>query len=191
MRLTAVTLIITALFLAACATVPREIATPPPGNPTVRQVRAGIQPYIGQEVRWGGNIVEVTNGANESSAEVIARDLRRDGRPEASDMSPGRFIAVFDNFIDPEVYYEGRAITVVGTIEGERKGKIGEREYTYPVVKVIHQMLWRTVYPYDYYSPRYRDYYYDPFFWGPYYPYPYYYPYSYSPVPRKPHILRE
>ena len=70
-------------------------------------------------------------------------------------------------------------VAINGSIEGERKGKIGEREYTYPVVRVKYQMLWRTVYPYEYYPPRY---YYDPFFWGPYYypiPYPYFYPYPY------------
>jgi outer membrane lipoprotein len=182
-------LLIAAIALSACATVPKEIAKPPPGNPGVAQVRADIQHYVGQDVRWGGNIVSVTNDANESSAEIIARDLTRSGRPEISDMSPGRFIAVFEGFIDPEIYYEGRAITVVGTIEGERTGKIGEREYKYPVVKVKHQLLWQMYryYPPYYYRSYYYDYYYDPFFYP--YPYPYYYPY-YVPAPRKPNILR-
>jgi outer membrane lipoprotein len=189
--LAAGSLIAVAILLSACATVPEEIAQPPPGNPGVAAVRADAQRYVGQEVRWGGNVVEAHNDANESYAEIIARDLHRDGRPEGSDMSPGRFIAVFDGFIDPQVYFPGRAITVVGTLEAERTGKIGEREYRYPVVRVHHHLLWRTDEPRDY-PPGYRTYYYDPFYpWGPYYypyPYPRYYPHD--PVPRKPHILR-
>lgn len=189
--LTTGSLIAAAILLAACATVPKEIAQPPPGNPGMAQVRANPQQYVGQQVRWGGNIVEVHNDADESYAEIIARDLYRDGRPQDNDMSPGRFIAVFDGFIDPEIYYNGRPITVVGTLEAARTGKIGQRDYKYPVVRVQHQLLWRVTQPSDYYAPRYRDYYYDPFYpWGPYYyPYPGYYPY-YDSVPRKPHILR-
>lgn len=185
-------LIVGTIFLSACATVPEEIAKPPKDNPTVKQVRADPNRYVGQDVRWGGNIVEVHNDEEETYIEIIARDLHRDGRPGSSDLSPGRFIAIFDQFLDPEIYYEGRAITVVGTLEGERIGKIGERDYKYPVVRVTHHLLWRAM-ERDYYSPRYRSYYDDPFYpWGPYYyPSPFYYPYPHSSIPRKPHILRD
>jgi outer membrane lipoprotein len=175
-----------AMLMSGCATtVSERIARAPADDLGVLETRGDIDAHTGQAVRWGGTIVAVDNDAGESRLEIIARPLRKDGRPLDVDTSPGRFIAVVDDFLDPAIFTEGRDITIYGTIEGERTGRIGERDYTYPVLKVVEYQLWRTFDSRDY-PPGYRSmYYYDPWYspWGPYYhPFPRYR----DPPPRLP-----
>jgi outer membrane lipoprotein len=166
-----------AMLLSGCAsTLSERIARPPAVDLGLPEARTDIEAHTGQTIRWGGTIVAVENEAEESRLEIIARPLRRDGRPRDADTSPGRFIAVVGDFLDPAIFVEGRDITIYGTITGQRAGRIGEREYIYPVVDVIEYQLWRVIDPRDY-PPNYRIYYYDPWYspWGPYYhPFPRY-----------------
>lgn len=159
------------LLLCACATnIPDAIREPPPNNPTVEEVRHNMESYIGQRVRWGGTIAGVENGKTETRLEVVARDLDGNGRPRATDRSPGRFLARVEGFLDPAVYSNGREVTVVGTLAAPETRRIGEYTYRYPVVKADMVHLWE---PRE--EPRqYRDpYYYDPFWrpWGPWGPF--------------------
>lgn len=160
-------------LLAGCATtVPEHIARAPAADPSLAEVRADPAAYQGRDVRWGGTIVEVENAADESRLEIIARPLRRGGRPEEADASPGRFIALLDDFIDPAIFAEGRDVTVFGTVAGEREGRIGERAYRYPVIEVRDHVLWQPIRSRDYPPVVYRGYYFhDPWYypWGSYY----------------------
>lgn len=161
--------------LGACSIVPKELRQAPKDNPVLVEVRADVERHVGREVRWGGMILEVDNDQTETRIEIVARDLLRSGRPVIADRSQGRFIAVMDGFVDPAVYAEGRDITVGGVIIGIEPGKIGEHDYTWPVIRVHHDFLWP---PYSDprrdYPPRYY-YHYDPW-------YPYFYPRSPRPV---------
>ena len=121
------------------------------------------------------------NLAETTRIEVVARRLRRGGRPIDSDRTAGRFIAEAAGFLEPTQYAPGRHITVVGTLAPPLTRDIGTHPYTYPVVKAATLYLWEEradyyPYPYPYYG-------YDPFlrpYW--YHPFPYYRPY-YSPPP--------
>ena len=181
-----------AMLAAGCASnVPRGISTAPSADLTVADVRTDIPRHVDTSVRWGGTIVAIENDDEQSRVEIISRKLRRDGRPLDEDGSFGRFIAVFDGFLDPAVYFEGRDITVFGAVEGEFAGQIGNRAYTYPLVRVQEHQLWRrfsSTDPYPY-MPGYRLYYYDPF----YYPWGYYHPPRFrpDPTPSRPSILRD
>lgn len=160
---------IAGLFLVAlvsgCATnIPKEISEPPPNNTSLSDVRKNIAPFLGTRVRWGGTIALVENHATETWIEVVARDLTHTGSPTESDMSPGRFIAIVNGFLDPVIYGVGRNITVAGTVEKEIKRKISEYEYTFPVLHVDHYLLWEK---------------YDPT--PPYWYFEYWYPYPYPP----------
>ena len=164
------------LLSAGCATtVPKEIREPPPDNPALAEVRTATQRFIGAHVRWGGTIASVDNRETETRVEVVARELGRDGRPRETDRSPGRFIAAIDGFLDPVVYAEGRDLTVTGVIAGEVTHKIGDHDYTFPVVRVNSYLLWPPrpePLPYDV-----PPWYYDPWYpWHPYY-HPYRWPY--------------
>lgn len=157
-------------LLAGCAsTIPSVIRNAPPGNPALGEVRTDPRPLIGARVRWGGTIVAVENRAAESWIEIVARNLGRDGRPQESGASEGRFLVRIDGFIDPVVYTEGQLLTVVGALEEPVTRLIGDFSYAFPVVHAESHFLWEPV------SPPSRvihdPFWYDPFFYDPWYPY--------------------
>lgn len=157
------------ILLYGCASsVPSIIRTPPVDNPSVTQVLDDIDAFLDAQVRWGGTIADVQNMKSETLVEIVARELRSNGRPRSGDQSEGRFQARIDGFLDPEIYEKGRSLTVVGTIEGDLPGEIGDYPYRYPVINVSAYYLWNPL-------PAPRPYYYDPWFYDPWWPYPYYY----------------
>lgn len=99
-------------------------------------------------VRWGGTIAQVHNLADSKTAvELVARPLNRFGRPIHNDRSAGRFLAVFDVFLDPEIVKSGRDMTVVGPLQHRYQGLVGQSEYTFPVVAVINNRYWSKLTP--------------------------------------------
>ena len=178
-----------ALLLGGCASqVPLAIREAPADSPSLALVRGDdTAGYQGQQVRFGGTIIETVNETDTTRLTVLGRPLSRDGEPTLSDDSSGRFIAVVPEFLDPKVYAADRDITVTGTLLGSEAGKVGEYDYSYPVVEATAWYLWprETLPPYRY-NPWY-DPWYDPFY-GPWYYRPWYdpwrrhrYPYRYWP----------
>ena len=91
-------------LLAGCAsTPPAAISRSPAPSLTLAEVRAQPERFLGSEVRWGGVITAVENKAQVTWIEVLARDLKKDGKPRLDDGSEGRFIASFSGFADPQV----------------------------------------------------------------------------------------
>lgn len=107
---------------------------------TVLQARTGN--LTGQRVRWGGTIVSVTPGKNDTCLEILDRPLDARARPRRADQPDGRFVACALGFYDPGVYARGREVTVVGSVEKPVAGKIGDSEYTYSRVKAEQIYLW-------------------------------------------------
>ena len=160
-------LIASLLLLGACASKPPEaISKVPHDNPSLLRVRMDIDAYVGRDVRWGGVINSVENRADGTWIEIVRHDLRSNGRPREGGKSDGRFIASFDDFVDPVVYESGRSLTVVGTIEGKDSRKIGDYDYQFAIVEVDGSYLWKKrseVRPVPYYPPYY--WYHDPWFY--------------------------
>ncbi len=98
--------------------------------------------YKGKRVLLGGTIVEVRNLEDRTVVEVLEQPLSGSLRPVNRERSGGRFLVTYSGFKDPAVYSSGRAITVVGTVEGKEKGRIGRMEYTYPVIAAEEDYLW-------------------------------------------------
>ena len=170
-RVIAVALVLAAA--AGCASnIPKAISEPPPDNPALRDARQQPAKYVGAAVRWGGTIASVTNRPDGTRIEIVGRELGRGGRPQESNRSDGRFLAQFEQFLDPVIYAEGRAITVAGTLQDPVAGTIGEFQYLFPVIDVTSHVLWEPLPERQYYP-------YDPFWYDPWYPY--YYPYRYRP----------
>ncbi len=184
------TLVATLLATGCASTMPKNITQAPAEDLSVAAVRADITEHLGRTVRWGGTIIDINHDEETSQLEIIARDLRRDGRPSDADSSPGRFIVEADGFLDPAIFTLGREITVFGTVTGAAQGQLGSRSYSYPVVQLQEYQLWRRLDARDY-PPGYRVYYYDPFYpWGGYYS-PYQRPWPpHQPLPSRPNILR-
>ncbi len=152
------------LALAGCATIPAPLA----GNDfsVVTPQQAVTQNGSGQRVRWGGEIIKVEPRAEATCFEILSRELYADARPNRRDKSDGRFLACKQGFFDPELYSKGRDITVVGTLSGSEKHKVGQYDYTYAKVDADEVYMW----PKRSYAPGYDPFwgscYGDPF-WGP------------------------
>jgi len=123
--------------------------------------------YQGKVVVLGGTIVATRNLAAGTEIEVVEKSLSAYGEPSLSDDTRGRFIFVHPGYLEASVYSKGRSVTGAGKVLGSRIGKVGEREYRFPLIGVEEIKLWEDYAPYPYYYP-----------YG--YPYPFYYPY-YAP----------
>lgn len=161
-------------WLTGCVSLPESLRSGPQQSPDPAQVRAAPQQYKGMSVRWGGVIVTVENGPEQSVVEVVSRPLSDSARPRQTDETAGRFLVRINGFVDPVDYVAGRELTVVGTLEGVEQRDIGTYRYSYPLVQATSHYLWPLrpppmPDPYYYYSP-----FYDP--WYPYGPYRYPYP---------------
>jgi len=97
---------------------------------------------VGASVRWGGTVVETRPQSDRTCVEILAQELGPDSRPRVSDEDRGRFIACRDGFIDPEIYMNGREVTVVGELARFRNDKVGDFNYEYPLVSADAVYLW-------------------------------------------------
>ncbi|MEJ2723391.1 MAG: Slp family lipoprotein [Deltaproteobacteria bacterium] len=112
--------------------------------------------YTGSIVLWGGSIIETVALTEGSEIFVLQTPLDQMESPEASRYSQGRFIAKSSSFLDPEIYKNGRRITLAGEVIGKETRSLGKSQYTYPVVALKQLYLWRRtntyVYPYPYFG---------------------------------------
>ncbi len=162
--------LLSTLLLASCASqVPVTIRQAPLNNPLLQEVHGHAEDFQSQQVRWGGEILEVDNREKVTVLTVLARTLSKNGRPHQTDSSPGRFIAHIPAFVEPKVYAVGRDVTVRGRLMGTETHQVGKHPYAYPVVKATGWYLWSEPvnYPSDYSYPWP---YYDPWYAYPYYP---------------------
>ncbi|WP_245969590.1 Slp family lipoprotein [Thiocapsa rosea] len=152
------------LVLGGCATgrVPEAIRDSALPSPAVTEVQQRPETFIGQRVRWGGNILNVHNAPDSTRIEILARTLNRSGEPDAA-RGQGRFIVELPGFKDPAEYPKQRRLTVVGPLVRIETRDVGEYPYPYPVVAGDVWYLWpdpptvATPSPYDY--PWYRPWY--------------------------------
>lgn len=153
-------LILLSSILSACATTPAPLQGQFEAL-TAKDAAGGS--HSGARVRWGGTIITVQPAATETCFEVLAHAVDAQSRPRIRDASEGRFMACRSGFYDPEVFSKGRELTIAGTLDGTRMGRIGQFDYTYPKVAAETIFLWP---PRPLVIER-RDYWpYDPF-WGP------------------------
>ena len=119
--------------------------------------------YIGKRVMMGGNIVQTRNLPDQSEIEVVQKSIDSYGNLDTGDATLGRFIFRRPGYLESEVYAKGRDIIGAGVIVGSQSGKIGDRDYQFPVIEPEEMNLIQQYRNYPYYN--------DPF-------YPYYYGYG-------------
>ncbi len=165
----------TALVLSGCASnIPEQIKQPATSNVTPAEARQQSETFLGQSIRWGGEIIAIENKPDHTQIIVLSKPLDKDGEPQSTQKHHGRFIAQVKYFLEPSRYTAGREITVVGKYTHTIERMIGEYPYRYPVVMAEHLHLWPEPVKHD------PDYWYDPWYdpwypWGPWHHYPYYY----------------
>lgn len=144
------------MLLSACASnIPAEIRQDLDHAPSIAQLRAAPDSYVGEQVRWGGVIEKLDNREQTSRLTIIAFPLSDQGEPLTSQPSSGRFIAVVNEFLEPLVYTRNRHITVRGSYNSTETQNIGEFLYAYPLISTEHHYLWpkRQIARYNPYPP--------------------------------------
>lgn len=131
------------LLLGGCATVP-DVIKGGSALPQQDLVRVMNDPslYVGQESRFGGKVVKVTNLNGKTRLEIATQPLDDSARPRLGAASVGRIYADINNFVDP-VDVNNQYVTVLGTIKGTEKGTIGAASYNFVVVDVRGYQRWR------------------------------------------------
>ncbi|WP_226570603.1 Slp family lipoprotein [Mangrovibacter yixingensis] len=133
------------LLLTGCVSVPDAIkgTSPTPQMDLVRVMNAPSL-YVGEEARFGGKVIGLQNLDGKTRLEIAVMPLDDGARPVLGQASIGRIYADVAGFLDP-VDYRGHLITVVGPITGTEKGKIGQSQYTWMVMKADGFKRWRVV----------------------------------------------
>lgn len=109
---------------------------------TPARAAADIGANRGHRVRWGGVIINATNLKDSTQLEVLAYPLDRDGRPRRQENPLGRFLAYKDGYLETVDYAPGRLVTLTGPVQDTRIRKLGEADYTYPILLADDLRLW-------------------------------------------------
>ncbi|GBU12616.1 outer membrane lipoprotein [Enterobacterales bacterium] len=131
------------LLLSGCVTVPDDIrGTTDTPQMNLQAVQGAPQLYTGQEARFGGKVVGITNEQNKTRLEIATMPLDDGARPILGAASLGRIHAYVNGFVDP-VDFKGQLVTVVGPITGAENGTIGQTSYKFVTVNVNSFKRWR------------------------------------------------
>jgi outer membrane lipoprotein len=133
------------LVLAAtgCASTPRFDTAGVDTQVTPQAVTRSNAVQQGEEVLWGGVIVNSNNLADTTQIEVLAYPLDKEQRPKTDRGPVGRFMARAPGYLETADYAQGRLITIRGRLKDTMTGRIGEAHYTYPVVDILDSQLWQ------------------------------------------------
>jgi len=132
------------LFLSGCAhVISEDILKGVDKEISFEELLEDPDKYQGKIVLLGGVIVKTENKQHGTILEIYQTELDSYGRPINTDVSQGRFLALYEEFLDSEIYRKGRRVTVAGVVRGVEVMKLGDIDYHYPylLVKEIH--LWK------------------------------------------------
>jgi len=154
------------LMISGCAyPISKELRQEAGKDLTFPMVLQDPTAHIGSIVLWGGRIIETIPQPEGSEIIVLETPLDYLEEPEAAKYSQGRFIAKSSKLLDPEIYKNGKKITLAGEIIGKETRPLGKAKYTYPVVSIKEIHLWKRQRRYVYPAPY--------FGWSAPYPWPY------------------
>ena len=144
------------------------------------ELRTNPEAFKGHTMILGGEILQTNNLQKGTRLEILQRPLSGSETPRLTDTTGGRFMAFCNEYLDPAVYAPQRRITVAGRVLGSYVGKVGEVDYSYPLISCeeTHLLppasaeLYRYAgYPWWYSTPYFYSWTVDPYphaFWGPY-----------------------
>jgi outer membrane lipoprotein len=133
---------VVAACLAGCTVAPAFESLPADVAPPPYRVAESTAQWLDRPVVWGGMIIEVFNFENHSEIEVLAFPLDDRQRPMLEQKDYGRFIAIVPGYVEAKNFPQGRYLSLIGRVTGDRRGKIRESEYVYPEVDVDRMHLW-------------------------------------------------
>ena len=131
-----------AFALIACAASPNFDTAGIDSSITPHRAVSESQALQDEAVLWGGMVIVSTNLKDKTQLEILAYPLDSSQRPNRRYEPLGRFLATHEGYLETADYAQGRLITLRGVLEGKHTGRVGEAEYTYPVVKINQLHLW-------------------------------------------------
>ncbi|MFC5076940.1 Outer membrane protein slp precursor [Vibrio thalassae] len=134
-------LVALSVVLSACGSLPDSLATS--NENVVSSYQQVMDASDETEVRLGGVIDTVKNLPDKTRIEIVNLPIDKYGKPDISVEPNGRFIAYVEGFVDPITYAQGRLVTVGGYKAGTERGRIGDYEGDFPVIKAYGNYLWR------------------------------------------------
>jgi outer membrane lipoprotein len=137
------------LLLGACATGPKFDTTGINRALTPKNSVAKLPRVEGKPVLWGGTVLRTTNLKDGTDVEVLGYPLDSDQKPQTDQQPLGRFIFQVKGYLEPATYAKDRLVTVVGRLSRSQTGKVGESDYTYPVIAAEQLYLWPKESEYD------------------------------------------
>jgi outer membrane lipoprotein len=157
------------ISLGCVKAISKEVRAQVDEEISIQQVMKNPTAFQGRMIIWGGAIVTAKNLKEGTVLEIVQKPLTVEERPQNVDRSAGRFLAIYEGYLDVAIYSKNREVTVAGRIKETQKRLLDEIEYTYPVVSVQEVYIWPPRDSKKYYiSPHWH--YWD----GYYYPYRYY-----------------
>lgn len=131
------------MMLSGCATVPQAVrgTSATPQQDLVRVANAPTL-YVGQEARFGGKVVNVSNLNGRTRLEIATVPLDASARPMLRQVSIGRIAAYVSGFLEPSDF-NAQWVTVVGPITGTEKGAVDKADYTFVVIRADGYKRWQ------------------------------------------------
>jgi outer membrane lipoprotein len=129
-------------LLSSCTTTPVFETSGVDSSLTPQRVLAEPASSLGKTVLWGGTILDTRNLKDATRIEILAYPLDASHWPLQEDQPLGRFIIQHPGYLEPTNYAQGRVLTVLGRVGNSQSGKVGESEYTYPVIIAEQLHLW-------------------------------------------------
>lgn len=129
-------------LLIGCATSPNFDTTQVDQSLTPRSVIAETATNHNKIALWGGTILDTRNLKDTTQIEVLAYPLNSFHQPMQESKPLGRFIIQHQGYLEPTTYAQGRLLTVLGSVSDSKSGKVGESDYTYPVINSHQLHLW-------------------------------------------------
>ena len=130
------------LLTGGCTTTPVFKTSGVDPTLTPQQVLAEPASSLGKTVLWGGTILDTRNLKDATRIEILAYPLDSSHWPAQEDQPLGRFIIEHPGYLEPTSYAQGRVLTVLGRVGNSQSGKVGESEYTYPLIIAEQLHLW-------------------------------------------------
>ena len=132
------------LYSSGCAhVISRESREFAATNIPFQWIAQNPERYKGILVIWGGKIIETLNVKEGTHLIVLQKPLGYSEMPKMESNSGGRFLVLYNGFLDPAIYGKGEIITVAGIVEGEIVLPLHEIEYSYPYLMAQEIYFWR------------------------------------------------
>jgi len=135
-RLGILSLIILILLISGCAhVVSQELRDRAEKEISPIDVMKDPDAYKGRTVILGGVIASSINMKEGTYIEVVQKPLDYRGRPDDTDISHGRFIILYEGYLDTAIYSQRREVTVAGEVMGKMVRPLGQIQYQYLLIK--------------------------------------------------------